>query len=73
MKNFAIVIILGLLVWFASAITRLENERYALELGMCGNFDPAHPETLSKRRECLDHVRTRTSAAYNLLYGLRII
>ena len=73
MKNVAIILLVAIVVWFASAIIRLENQRYAMEIGMCGNFEPEHPESIGKRSECLAKVQTRTDAAYNLLYGLKLI
>ena len=74
MKNVAIVLLLiAIIAWFAMAIVRLENERYAMELGMCGNFDSRHPEMIGARRGCLDRVQTRTSPIYNLLYGLKLV
>ena len=73
MKNFAILLLVVVVAWFASAIIRLENQRYALELGICGIDDREHPDTFRKRAECLAEVRARTNPAYNLLYGLNIL
>lgn len=73
MKNALIIALVGIVVWFGLSIVRLENERYALELEICGRFDPGKPSTLGKRDECLARVQTRTSAIYNLLYGLKLI
>ena len=69
-KNITIAILLGLLVWFGAAITRLENERYALELEMCGAWSP---ENSVDRSECLGKIETRTSPIWNLAYGLGIL
>jgi len=73
MKNALIVVLLAIVMWFGLSIVRLENERYALELEICGRFDPGNPSTLGKRDECLARVQTRTSSVYNLLYGLKLI
>ena len=73
MRNGLIIALLLLLIWFGSAIVRLENERYALWLEICGRFDPANPPTLMVRERCLDRVQTRTSPIYNLVYGLKLI
>ena len=72
-KNSLICVLVITLIWFGSAIVRLENQRYALELNTCGIFDPANPPSLLKREDCLQHIQTRTSWAYNLLYGLKLI
>ena len=73
MKNSVIAILTAMLIWFGLAIVHLENERYALEMGLCGNFEPAHPENLVAKYKCLETVQTRTSSIYHLLYGLRIL
>ena len=73
MKNTAIVALVVILVWFGMTIVRLENQRYAMELGICGNFDPGHPQSLVARAKCLETVQTRISAVYNLVYGLKIL
>jgi hypothetical protein len=69
-KNTTIAVLIAALLWFGSAIIRLENQRYALELEMCGVWSP---ERSVERSQCLDNVRTRTSPIYNLLYGLKIL
>ena len=73
MKSALIIILLGIIVWFGTSIIKLENERYALELEICGNFDPSKPATLNARDECLERVQTRTGPIDNLLYGLKLI
>ena len=69
-KSITIAVLLAALMWFGSAIIRLENQRYALELELCGNWSP---ERSVERSECLDQVRTRTSPFANLLYGLNLL
>jgi len=73
LKNGIIVGLLILVFWFGSAIVRLENQRYALELEVCGRFDPANPETRIKRDACLGRIQTRTGALYHLIYGLNLL
>ena len=73
MKNALVIILFGIVIWFGASIVRLENERYALELEVCGRFDPTKPSTLTDRDDCLERVQTRTGALNNLLYGLRVI
>ena len=67
MKNLLIVSLVSCIAWFGSAIIRLENERYALSIGMCqtdtGVADPV----------CLADVETRTSFLWHLAYGLRLL
>lgn len=72
-KNGLIFLLLLLLIWFGASIIRLENARYALELEMCGRFDPALPRALIDREDCLKRIQTRTHPIYNLLYGLKLI
>lgn len=55
-----------LLVWFGAAIVRIENERYALALGMCRN-DVTKMADLG----CLDRTQTRTHWLWHLYYALR--
>jgi hypothetical protein len=69
-KNIVIAGLCVVLIWFGAAIVRLENYRYASNLGMCGNYDPL---TAVKRERCLEHARTRTNPIYNLLYGLKVL
>lgn len=60
----AVVVLLALVVYMASTIVRIENERYALSLGMCvnavGNTDFA----------CLAKTQTRTAWWWHLWYAL---
>jgi hypothetical protein len=56
----ALAISVLLLLWTAAALIRTENERYALFLGMCKDFDTA----------CLSKVETRTAWYWHLYYAL---
>ena len=69
-KNMVILLLSAMLVWFGTAIVRLENYHYASMLGMCGEVKPL---LLVQREECLMAKQTRTSPIYHLLYGLRIL
>lgn len=69
-KNVTIALLAGMLVWFGTAIVRLEQYHYASMLGMCGSLDPL---TLGKREGCLQKAETRTSPFYHLLYGLKLL
>ena len=65
-----IALLAGMLVWFGTAIVRLERYHYASMLGMCGQIDPLR---LGKREVCLQKAETRTSPFYHLLYGLGVL
>ena len=72
-RNWAIGALTLVIIWFGASIVRLENERFTLELEICGRFDPANPPSLVARDKCLVKAQTRTHAIYNLLYGLKLI
>lgn len=62
----------GLLVWFGSAIIRLEQYHYASMLGVCGHA----PDELAHLRQqiCLTKRHNlRTSPAWDLAYGLGLL
>lgn len=69
MKTKAATIALAVLViWLAISLVRVENERYALSVGMCrdqstGMADPS----------CLATVESRTSWLWHLLYGMKVL
>jgi hypothetical protein len=67
--RWTILILTGLLIWFAFTIIRLENQRHAASLGMCSEF---HPD-LVKVNDCLSGKATRTHPIWHLLYGLRVL
>ena len=69
-KNLVIGVLTLALVWFGASLVRVENERYALELEMCGTLSP---ENSTERSKCLDEVETRTGPLWHLVYGLGII
>ena len=69
-KNLTIALLGAALIWFGTAIVRLERYHYASMLDMCG---PIEPLTLAKREGCLQKAETRTSPLYHLLYGLEVL
>jgi hypothetical protein len=73
MKAGIIIGLVGLLVWFGVSIIRIENQRYALELEMCGNLDAAISQSIIERQRCLETIQTRTNSFYHLIYGLGIL
>jgi len=66
MKNAVIILLLVLVALMAQRIIHIENQRYALVLGMCSN---THPENLLIMK-CLDETQTRTHWVWHLYYGL---
>lgn len=68
MKNILIFALVGLLIWFASVIVRLENYRYASSVGFCSE----HADLVQKSR-CLNETETRTSPLWHLVYALGLL
>lgn len=56
-----------LLIWLASALVRVENERYALFLGMCRSVSVVG---IQVDFACLAEVETRTSWLWHLYWAL---
>ena len=71
MKNLTIVVLFALLVWFGSAIIRLERYRYAAMLGACDRYSGELAR--ASREKCLSATETRTNPLWHLAYGLRLI
>jgi hypothetical protein len=66
MRNVAIVVLAVALIFVCYRLAHVENQRYALALNMCPSKALAEIPDL----KCLDEVQTRTSALWNLYYGL---
>lgn len=66
-KNLALAVLLALCVLLAVRLVQTENERYALEVGLCR--DEAQ-FGLPTDFECLSTVQTRTSWTWHLYYAL---
>lgn len=66
LNTILIAVLAALLVWFGSALIRVENERYALFTGLC-TFDAKSMEPLDK---CTRNAQTRTSPLWHLYYAL---
>ena len=56
---------LGLVVWLAYALVRVENQRYALLVGLCVDHSSGFVDST-----CLRKVETRTHWAWHLYYAL---
>lgn len=54
------------IVWLATALVRIENQRYALLLGMCRDGAIGLSD-----RSCLEAVQTRTGWWWHLFYALK--
>ena len=65
MKNVAIGVLAVLVVWLASALVRVENERYALTLGMCWDKQLGVADW-----RCLAKTQTRTSPLWHVYHAL---
>ena len=59
---FAAIVVI---VWLATALVRVENERYAMQVGMCKHA------LLGWDYGCLSKVETRTSWLWHLYYALK--
>jgi hypothetical protein len=64
----AVVVLALLVVFLADRTVRLENQRYALYLGLCKR-DP-NPLNLEPFWKCLEDVQTRTSWFWHLYYAV---
>jgi len=62
-----LLILLGFVVWLGSALVRVENERYALEVGLCQS-NSIEPQVMFK---CLKNVETRTGWWWHIFYALK--
>lgn len=56
----------ALLLWACSALVKVENQRYALQTGMCAPVPPAQVPDL----KCLASVETRTGWWWHLYNAL---
>lgn len=56
----------ALLLWSLVALARVENQRYAMAIGMCRMPPPVEAADLN----CLERVQTRTNPLWHVYYGL---
>jgi hypothetical protein len=64
MKNVLILMLVVLVIFLVDRITLIENQRYALQVGLCKNTDPLHMVP------CLAKTQSRTSRRWHLYYAL---
>jgi hypothetical protein len=65
MKSATIIVLALLVAFLADRVVRIENQRYALQVGVC-KLDPGNP---APGWRCLDDVQTRTSWLWHLYYA----
>lgn len=65
-KNFIIGLLILAVVAFGSALVRVENERYALSLGMC----PGPVAGMSPDMACVSKTETRTGWWWHIYAAL---
>jgi len=69
MKHRAPLIALSVLViWLATSLVRVENQRYALLIGMCRDAATGLTDIT-----CITNVQTRLSWIWHLMYGMGIL
>lgn len=59
-----LIFALGVIVWLATALVRVENERFAMQVGLCQR------EPNGWDYSCIQQVQTRTSWVWHLFYAL---
>ena len=64
-----LIISLMMCFWLSLSLVKVENQRYALIVGMC-NMKDTSPELRLIDYQCLSKVETRTSWIWHLFYGL---
>jgi hypothetical protein len=57
-----------LVIWLAASLVRVENQRYALSIGMCRD-----QATGLTNFTCLEKTETRTNWIAHLMYGLGVL
>ncbi len=65
-----VIVLLSIILWFGTAIVRLENYHYASQVGLCDELSGL--ENLVQKDQCLNEAQTRTNFFWHLLYGLKI-
>jgi hypothetical protein len=65
------LIALIFIVWLSASLVRVENQRYAMQIGMCEDkvlYEKV--QQIGWDYACLSKVETRTSWLWHLFYGL---
>jgi len=65
LRNLALVVLLAAVLYLCHVVARVENERYALVLGLCKPNAVGIIEV-----ECLKAAETRTSSFWHVFYAI---
>ena len=65
-ERISLAVAVLLIVWLSAALVRVENERYAMQVGMCWNDTMKLPDLA-----CIEKAQTRTAWYWHLFYALK--
>lgn len=65
-RTWIIVGLAAVVWWFGATIVRLENYRYANQMGFCSSPEFKWPEGMMRREDCLNRTQTRTHSLWHL-------
>lgn len=65
-KNLALAFLIAACIGLCAVIVKVENQRYALQVGMCKQESLPLPDM-----NCLANVQTRTSWVWHLFYAIK--
>ena len=60
-ERFGLVVAVLLIVWLSATLVRVENERYAMQIGMCWNGTLKLPDLA-----CIKKAQTRTALYWHI-------
>ncbi len=66
-----VLILCGMVVFLSSQIVKTENQLYAMESGLCRQWQPEIPGSIQAEAECLETAQTRTFWAWHLFYNFQ--
>jgi hypothetical protein len=71
-ERIGLAVAILLIVWLSAALVRVENQRYALQAGLCRDKNwPTSSGFGSHDFKCLESVETRTAWYWHLFYALK--
>ena len=72
-----VLLLLGVITYLCVVLVRIENQRYALWMGLCHSpygkvLEQGHQpqKVFEETRQCVRHTATRTPAVWHLWYAL---
>lgn len=65
-ERVALLVSVLLIVWLSAALVRVENQRYAMQVGMCWDEALKLPDPI-----CVERSETRTAWYWHLFYALK--